>query len=146
MVMDPLDRKKTRVRGTGPPQPARPFERSVKRILIAAILAASVLSFVNGADARSVSVAPHCRAIVGTWMWPTGVIMTIRPDGTVHQPGNEGMWQCTNPAARMFTIRWNLDGSFDTVTLSNDDSLLSATNQDNDRITATRRGLPPFPF
>ncbi len=119
----------------------------MKRLLVTAMLAAFLLSLAADADARWPTVVPHCRMIVGKWFWSTGGIVTIMSDGTVvHQPVDEGTWECTDPARKIFTILWNRSGSVDTVFMSNDNRHLSGTNQENVPVTATREGLPPFPF
>ena len=40
-----------------------------------------------------------CDAILGKWAWFTKGVVTFNPDGTmVHEPGNDGTWECTDAA------------------------------------------------
>ena len=41
--------------------------------------------------------AAGCEAIGGKWIWLTGGLVSINADGTiVHDPGNDGTWECTD--------------------------------------------------
>ena len=61
-----------------------------------------------GAPAPAGAAAP-CEALVGKWKWFTGGVVSINPDGTIaHDPGNDGTWECTDPARGRVTVRWRL--------------------------------------
>lgn len=91
-----------------------------------------------------------CKEIVGTWNWFNGVVI-INANGTMEHGGilfglirNSGTWECTDPAARKFTLKWKLGGFVDILTLSPDSRSLDGQNLQGTRVTAQRKNdLPP---
>lgn len=61
--------------------------------------------------------------IAGTWLWSSGVTMTIRPDSSVSGGAYRGQWR---KAGNNWVFEWPL---VDTVSLSKDGRSLSAKNQ-----------------
>ncbi len=67
-----------------------------------------------------------------------GVEVTFNPDGSfVQQSGNSGTWECTDPAQRLVTLRWQQGGFVNQLVLSADGTRLSSTNQSPSFISAT---------
>ncbi len=55
--------------------------------------------------------ASPCEAVVGKWTWFTNGVVTINPNGTiVHDPGNDGTWECTDPSHNRITVHWRIGG------------------------------------
>ncbi len=87
--------------------------------------------------------AASCEALVGKWKWFTGGVVSINPDGTIaHDPGNEGTWECTDPARGRATLRWRLGGWVNRVALSADGRTLASTDPSQSYVTAQRIGTP----
>ncbi len=83
--------------------------------------------------------ATSCDAIVGKWSWFTGGVVTINPNGTmVHEPGNDGTWECTDASRGVFTLRWRIGGYMNSLALSVDGQGLSSTDQSQYYVTARR--------
>jgi hypothetical protein len=76
--------------------------------------------------------------IPGKWKWFNGAEVTFYSNGTVDASnGAKGSWQCTNPAGRVYVIKWT-NGWTDTLTLSADGWQLSGKNNMGTPITAQR--------
>lgn len=80
-----------------------------------------------------------CDAILGKWAWFTKGVVTFNPDGTmVHEPGNDGTWECTDAARGRITLRWRQGGYVNQVALSADGNGLSSTDPSQQFFTAKR--------
>ena len=67
--------------------------------------------------------------------------MTFNPDGTfVHEPGNDGTWECTDAARGKFTLRWRVGSYVNQLALSADGKGLSSTDPSQHFVTAKRMG------
>lgn len=100
------------------------------------------MAFGAGATLPAGAAAP-CEALVGKWKWFTGGVVSINPDGTIgHDPGNDGTWECTDPAKGRATLRWRLGGWVNRVTLSADGRALASTDPSQSYVTAQRIGAP----
>jgi len=105
-----------------------------------------VLGVVVGVLVAAWSVAPAgaaapCEALVGKWKWFTGGVVSINADGTIaHDPGNDGTWECTDPARGRVTVRWRLGGYVNRLALSGDGGALSSTDPSQSYVTAQRIG------
>ncbi len=85
--------------------------------------------------------AAACDAILGKWTWFTKGVVTFNRDGTmVHEPGNDGTWECTDPARGKITLRWRQGGYVNQVALSADGNGLSSTDPSQQFVTAKRIG------
>ncbi len=85
--------------------------------------------------------AASCDAIVGKWAWFTKGVVTFNPDGTmVHEPGNDGTWECTEAARGKFTLRWRVGSYVNQLVLSADGKGLSSTDPSQHFVTAKRMG------
>lgn len=74
--------------------------------------------------------------------WRT--LTTFYADGTVtgeHRilPGNNGSWECADPAKRRFIIKWNQGGWINKLTLSGDGKRLDGTNQEGSAVSGRRK-------
>ena len=99
-----------------------------------------VLGFVVIANFLSEpSHAASCDTILGKWAWFVGGEVTFNPDGSfVQQSGNSGTWECTDPAQRLVTLRWQQGGFMNRLALSADGSRLSSTDRSQSFVSATR--------
>ena len=85
--------------------------------------------------------AASCDAIVGKWAWFTKGVVAFTPDGKlVHEPGNDGTWECTDAARGRITLRWRLGGHVNHLVLSADGQGLSSTDPSQHFVTAKRIG------
>ena len=85
--------------------------------------------------------AASCEALVCKWKWFTGGVVSINADGTIaHDPGNDGTWECTDPARGRVTVRWRLGGYVNRLALSGDGGALSSTDPSQSYVTAQRIG------
>jgi hypothetical protein len=101
----------------------------------------SLVAGVAGLASQHLAYAASCEALVGTWNWFTGGVVTINPDGTmVHEPGNDGTWECTDAARGRVTLRWRLGGYVNSLALSADGQGLSSTDPSQAFVTAKRVG------
>jgi hypothetical protein len=103
-----------------------------------------VIGVVVGASAPAAARAARpCEALVGTWKWFTGGVVSINPDGRVaHDPGNDGTWECTDPARGRVTLRWRLGDWVNRLALSADGRALVSTDPSQSYVTAQRIGTP----
>jgi hypothetical protein len=86
--------------------------------------------------------AAACEAILGKWAWFTQGVVTFNPDGTlVHEPGNDGTWECTDAAQGRFMLRWRQGGYVNQVALAADRNGLSSTDPSQHR-TRPDSGTP----
>ena len=100
-------------------------------------LVAGVAGFSLQYDAH----AAACEAILGKWAWFTKGVVTFNPDGTlVHEPGNDGTWECTDAARGKFTLRWRVGSYVNQLALSADGKGLSSTDPSQHFVTAKRMG------
>ena len=102
-----------------------------------------VLACLLGAGAVGLAPAPAdaagCDAIVGKWIWFTGGTVSINADGTmVHDPGNDGTWECTDRTRSRVTLRWRLGGYVNRLALSADGKGLASTDPAQSFVTAKR--------
>lgn len=89
--------------------------------------------FPRGAEAAT------CDALVGTWAWFTGGVVSIEADGRIrHVPGNDGTWECTDRARGQATLRWRLGGYVNRLALSADGKALSSTDPAQSYVTARK--------
>lgn len=109
--------------------------RSVVGLVIGMLLAIGV--------SASAGAAAPCEALVGKWKWFTGGVVSINGDGTIaHDPGNEGTWECTDPARGRVMLRWRLGGYVNRLVLSADGRALASTDSSQSYVTAQRIGAP----
>ena len=94
-----------------------------RRFVLACLLGA------GGLAAPAPVRAAGCEAILGKWTWFTGGVVSINADGTmVHDPGNDGTWECTDRTRGRVTLRWRQGGYVNRLTLSADGNGLSSTD------------------
>jgi hypothetical protein len=87
--------------------------------------------------------AATCDALVGKWAWFTGGVVSINADGTIrHDPGNDGIWECTDRARGQATLRWRLGGYVNRLVLSGDGRALSSIDPTQSYVTAKRVDAP----
>lgn len=104
------------------------------RIVLACLLGAAAVGI-----APSPARAAGCEAILGKWIWFTGGVVSINADGTiVHDPGNDGTWECTDPKRGRVTLRWRLGGYANRLALSSDGNGLASTDPSQSFVTAKR--------
>jgi hypothetical protein len=85
--------------------------------------------------------AANCDAIIGKWSWFTKGVVTFNSDGTmVHDPGNDGRWECTDPGRGRITLRWRQGGYVNQLALSPDGNGLFSTDLSQQFVTAKRMG------
>jgi hypothetical protein len=102
----------------------------------------SGIAFGAGATLPAGAAAP-CEALVGKWQWFTGGVVSINRDGTItHDPGNDGTWECTDPARGRATLRWRLGGYVNRLALAPDGRALGSTDPSQSYVTAQRIGTP----
>jgi hypothetical protein len=102
-----------------------------------------VLACLLGAAAAGIAPSPvhaaGCEAVLGKWIWFTGGMVSINADGTiVHDPGNDGTWECTDPKRGRVTLRWRLGRYVNQLALSSDGSGLASTDPSQSFVTAKR--------
>jgi hypothetical protein len=113
--------------------------RASSRIVLGVVI--GMLSGIGG-PAPAGAAAP-CEALVGKWKWFTGGVVSINPDGSIaHDPGNDGTWECTDPARGRVTLRWRLGAYVNRLALSGDGRALSSTDPSQSYVTAQRIGAP----
>ena len=96
---------------------------------------------VAGFSLQDTAHAASCEAILGKWTWFTKGVVTFNPDGTfVHEPGNDGTWECTDAVRGKFTLRWRRGGYVNQVALAADGNGLSSTDPSQHFVTAKRMG------
>jgi len=107
------------------------------------VLGVVVGMLVGAGGAAPVAAAAPCEALVGKWKWFTGGVVSIKVDGTIaHEPGNDGTWECTDPARGRVTLRWRVGGYVNRLALSGDGRALSSTGPSQSYVTAQRIGAP----
>jgi hypothetical protein len=80
-----------------------------------------------------------CDAILGKWTWFTNGVVTFNPDGRmVHEPGNDGTWECTDAARGRITLRWRSGGHVNQLMLSTDGQSLSSTDPSQQFVTGKK--------
>jgi len=128
--------------------------RRTNRPIFLKILALVVALGLTGAAAPgSASAQPStCELIVGRWAWAWEIfgiggvtVVTIRSNGTTEaKNGNTGTWECTDPARRIFTLKWkDIWASVDTLTLSKDGTLLAGRTSVGAAVSGNRIGPVP---
>lgn len=101
-----------------------------------AILAAVV---VLGCTARESAQAVPCEAVIGKWTWFTQGVVTFNADGTlVHEPGNDGTWECTDATRGAVTLRWREGGYVNRMAISQDGAVLSSTDPSQSFVNGRR--------
>ncbi|MCH8976209.1 MAG: protein kinase [Proteobacteria bacterium] len=93
---------------------------------------------------RVQAIQSICQRVLGEWLWFNGGLTTFYADGTVtgeHRilPGNNGSWECADPAKRRFIIKWNQGGWINKLTLSGDGKRLDGTNQEGSAVSGRRK-------
>jgi len=83
---------------------------------------------------------PTCNDIVGEWKWFVGPQLTIKADHTFSNGENSGNWEVASAKDRKYTLRWDVGGFIDTVTLSADGRKLTGTNSDKNAVSGERVG------
>ena len=78
------------------------------------------------------------RGLVGTWIWPNGVPVTVFPNGTFSAAIFTGTWRASDVSRGIYTLTW--PGPIDSVMLSADDSQVSGQNQYGVAISGTKTG------
>jgi hypothetical protein len=107
----------------------------VRAFALAGLLGAAPAGLAAPAPAH----AAGCDAIVGTWIWFTGGVVSINADGTMaHDPGNDGNWECTDRTRGRVTLRWRAGGYVNRLALSGDGNALSSTDPSQPFVTAKR--------
>jgi hypothetical protein len=105
------------------------------------ILVVFVVVGMAGLSLPNPAYATSCDAIVGQWTWFTKGIVKFNANGTmVHEPGNEGIWECTDAARGRVTLRWRIGGYVNQLELSPDGQGLSSTDPSQQFVTARRIG------
>jgi hypothetical protein len=108
-----------------------------------------MVTFALGLGVAGVSVlqfayAVSCDAVVGKWVWFTNGIVTFNRDGTmVHEPGNDGTWECADAAQGRITLKWRVGGHVNKLDLSADGKGLSSTDPSQPFVAAKRIGAAP---
>lgn len=106
-----------------------------RRFVLACLLGAGAAGLVSPGTAH----AAGCEAVLGRWIWFTGRVVSINADGTmVHDPGNDGTWECTDPKRGRVTLRWRLNGYVNRLALSADGKGLASTDPAQSFVTAKR--------
>jgi len=82
----------------------------------------------------------ECGEIVGTWKWFVGPQLIIKADHTFSNSENSGTWAVTNAAEQKYTLRWDVGGFVDDVTLSKDGLKLTGTNNQKNNVAGERVG------
>ncbi len=91
-------------------------------------------------------VTSLCDSIPGKWSWFTGHIVTIQADGTlVHDPGNDGTWQCMDGSRGEVIIQWRIGGYVNQVALTPDRNGLFSIDPSQSFVKATRIQPAPTP-
>jgi hypothetical protein len=83
---------------------------------------------------------PKCNDIVGSWKWFVGPELTIKADHSFSNGENSGSWEVTNAADRKYTLRWDVGGFVDVVTLSPDGLKLTGQNSNKNNVSGERVG------
>jgi hypothetical protein len=83
---------------------------------------------------------PKCNDIVGQWKWFVGPQITFNADHSFSNGENSGNWEVTNAAERKYTLRWDVGGFVDEVTLSGDGRKLTGTNNNKNTVSGERVG------
>jgi len=100
------------------------------RLLIMALLLAAPL----------IAQESRCSEIVGTWKWFVGPELIIKADHTFSNGENSGAWEISNAKERKYTLRWEVGGFVDEVTLSKDGRKLTGTNNQKNNVAGERVG------
>ncbi len=87
-----------------------------------------------------VSAQDKCSEIAGSWKWFVGPELTIKADHSFSNGENSGTWELTNAAEHKFTLRWDVGGFVDEVTLSKDGLKLTGTNNQKNNVAGERVG------
>ena len=82
----------------------------------------------------------RCGEIVGAWKWFVGPELVIKADHSFSNSENSGTWEVTNAAERKYTLRWDVGGFVDEVTLSKDGLKLIGTNNQKNNVSGERVG------
>ena len=81
-----------------------------------------------------------CNDIIGTWKWFVGPQLSMNADHSFSNGENSGNWELTNAAERKYTLRWDVGGFVDVVTLSADGKKLTGNNNNNNKVAGERIG------
>lgn len=103
--------------------------KPLRLLIVALLLAVSVIAQEN-----------RCADIVGTWKWFVGPELIIKADHTFSNGENSGSWEAINAAERKYTLRWDVGGFVDEVTLSKDGRKLAGTNNQKNNVSGERVG------
>lgn len=82
----------------------------------------------------------RCSEIVGNWKWFVGPQLIIKADHTFSNGENSGTWEVTKAAEQKYTLRWDVGGFVDEVTLSKDGLKLTGTNNQKNNVAGERVG------
>lgn len=114
-----------------------------RRIVLGIVLGLVVRGLAGGGGVAVAEAAGPCEALVGKWKWFTGGVVSINPNRTiVYDGGNDGTWECTDPARGRVTLRWRVGGYVNSLALSGDGRTLSSTDLSQWYVTAQRIGTP----
>jgi hypothetical protein len=67
-------------------------------------------------------------AAIGRWSWFNGHTVVVHPDGALECIDNTGTWELTDPSSGTYTLRWQVGGYIDQLTLSQDGRSLNGNN------------------
>ena len=81
-----------------------------------------------------------CSDIVGTWKWFVGPQLSINADHSFSNGENSGNWELISATERKYTLRWDVGGFVDQVTLSADGKTLTGTNSSQNKVSGERVG------
>ena len=89
-----------------------------------------------------------CKEVIGLWDWFHGGTTKIQADGTMDGAflifTDTGTWECSDPEARRFILRWKNGGWIDELVLSEDGTKLAGKNQFGAGVSGTKsKNQPP---
>ena len=89
-----------------------------------------------------------CKGVIGLWDWFHGGTTRFHADGTMDGSflifSDTGTWECMDPEARRFILRWKNGGWIDELVLSEDGGKLEGKNQFGAGVSGTKsKNQPP---
>ena len=98
-----------------------------------------VTVFLTACGASESAETTPCAAVLGQWSWFTQGVVTFNADGTVvHEPGNEGSWQCDDADRVAVSVHWQQGGFVNRLALSEDGHTLSSTDPSQAYVRGSR--------
>jgi hypothetical protein len=99
----------------------------------------SLAIVVLGCSPHDSAHAVSCESVIGKWDWFTQGVVIFNADGSlIHEPGNDGTWQCTDANPGAVTIQWRQGGFVNHMALSPDGSMLSSTDPSQAYVSGRR--------